>query len=161
MTKNGSFMSKFNAKGSGKTKTKLRSLPQGWNIMEVKLCGVGSEINAGLFTLSFQIALRHSMQTLALNSCNMSINIFKENAPQLSIEESLCFPVIRQGYIKQESRRKHMDLGWSVLPYLLYLPYLVPSNFYVFISLQNTIDDKNSPEDQVLTFEEKNSSARN
>ena len=53
LTKNGSFMTKFNAKSSGSTRVNQGSLSPNRSYMEGKLCCVYGEITAVLFSLSF------------------------------------------------------------------------------------------------------------
>ena len=42
-----------------------------------------------------------------------------------------------------ESRRKNLAFGWSVPTHQPYSPDLAPSDFYLFHSLLNTLNDKN------------------
>ena len=66
----------------------------------------------------------------------------------------LCFCLITQGYIQQESRRKKI-LGWAVLPHPSYSLDLALSCFNLFSSLQNALNNKkSSQEDQMKTFVE-------
>ena len=46
------------------------------------------------------------MQAFILNCCNVCRKIL-ENAQHSSIREMLCFPMITQDYIQQESHRKN------------------------------------------------------
>ena len=64
--------------------------------------------------------------------------------------------MITQGFIRQESRRKKiLDLGLSVLPHPSYSPDLQPSDFHLFYSPQNVLNDKNFlQKDQVKMFME-------
>ena len=70
--------------------------------------------------------------------------------------EMLCFSMIMQGYIQQESQRKKiLDLSCSILPHPPYFPDLAPSDFYLFPSLQNALNEKKfSQVDQMKTFME-------
>lgn len=40
--------------------------------------------------------------------------------------------------------KKLLQFGWNVLPHSLYSPDLVPSDYYLFRSLQNFLNKKNS-----------------
>ena len=57
--KNGSFLTMFNAKSKDES---LRPTPK-WNFMKKKLCYGYDGITSLLFTLSFETAIIHSMQT--------------------------------------------------------------------------------------------------
>ena len=52
-------------------------------------------------------------------------------------------------------QEKILDLGWSVLSHPPYSPDLTSSDFHLFCSLQNALNDKKfSQEDEVKTFVE-------
>ena len=87
--------------------------------------------------MSFKTTIWHSIQTDSLNSCNVSMKIFKENVLYSSIGETLCFSMIMQGHFQQDSyREKILDLGWSVLPHTPYSAHLASSDFHLFHSLK-------------------------
>ena len=49
--------------------------PERQSFIEEKLCYVYGGITAELFILSFQTAIKHSIQTYTLKSCNMYMKI--------------------------------------------------------------------------------------
>ena len=51
-------------------------------------------------------AIKRSMQIYSLNSDNVCMKNFKENALHFPLEETLYFSMIRPGCIQQESRRE-------------------------------------------------------
>ena len=103
-----------------------------------KLGCVYGTITVILFLPSFKTTLWHSMQTDSLHSCNMSMKIFKENVLLSSVRETLCFSMIMQGHIPQDSYwGKILVLGWSVLPHPPYLAHLASSDFYLFLVLND------------------------
>ena len=79
------------------------------------------------------------------------MKIFNENTPHSSIEDILCFSVIKQGYIQPESsKKKIMYFDWSVLFYPPYSLDLVLSNLHLFRSQQNPLNDKKIPQEEQM-----------
>ena len=60
----------------------------------------------------------------------------------------------RKATLSKNSTWEVLDLGWPVLPHPLHSSDLSPSDFYLFTSIQNALNEKKklSPEDQVKTF---------
>ena len=48
-----------------------------------------------------------------------------------------------QGHTFLVTRQKLLELGWDVLPHPPYSPDLAPSDYFLFRSLQNSLNDEN------------------
>ena len=94
-------------------------------LMEEKLCCV-CVLRSPQYYSFWVFKTPSDVQTYTLNSYNMHMKIFSENSPYSSIRERLCTSWCT-GHIQQESykvtfsKKKMLDLGWSVLPHPLYL----------------------------------------
>ena len=50
------------------------------------------------------------------------------------------------------TRQKLLELGWDVLPHPPYSPDLAPSDYFLFRSLQNSLNDKNFNNDDIKSY---------
>ena len=55
-------------------------------------------------------------------------------------------------HLTRITESKILDLGWSLLPYPLYLSALTSRDFHLLHFLQNALNDHEFSQDQVKTF---------
>ena len=95
-----------------------------------------------LFILSFQTTIRYSMQTNTLNNCSMKI--FKEKRPTLVNRRNI---EVLHDNARLYSTKNHVGKNiWFRLVYSTHPPYsadLVQSDFHLFQSIQNALNNKN------------------
>ena len=67
----------------------------------------------------------------------------KKSGPNWQIEKVLYSIMTMQGHTHLWSRQKLLELGWDVLPYPPYSLDLALSDYFLFRSLQNSLNGKN------------------
>ena len=67
----------------------------------------------------------------------------KKSGPNWQIEKVLYSIITMQGHTSLVTRQKLLELGWDFLPHPPYSPDLAPSDYFLFRSLQNSLNDKN------------------
>ena len=50
------------------------------------------------------------------------------------------------------TRQKLLELGWDILPHPPYSPDLAPSDYFLFRSLQNSLNGKNFNNDDIKSY---------
>jgi len=65
-----------------------------------------------------------------------------EKRPKLINRKGVVFHDNARLHTSLMTRKKLLEFGWDVLPHLPYLPDLAPSDYYLFRSLQNSLNRK-------------------
>ena len=89
-------------------------------------------------------------QTINLNVyCHQPIKLdkeieeIKEKRPVLATRKGVIFHQDNaRPHTNLVTRKKLLELGWEVMPHLPYSPDLAPSDYHLFRSLQNYLNDK-------------------
>ena len=114
-----------------------------WSFIEEKLCSMNGGVTTIFFILSFKIAIRHSTQTYTFNSCKVFRKIFKEDRSALVNWRNVVLLYNNASpHSVRITRKKILDLGWSVLLYPLISIIFTVRDFYHFYSLQNALNEK-------------------
>ena len=101
-----------------------------------------------------------------LLSSNRTINsvVYIEQLTKLNnaVEEKWAKLTNRKGVVSHHdnarshtslvTRQKLLELGWDVLPHPPYSPDLAPSHYFLFRSLQNSLNDKNFNNDDIKSY---------
>ena len=67
----------------------------------------------------------------------------KEKRPELATRKGIIFHQYNaRPHTSLVARKKLLELGWKVMPHLLYSPDLAPSDYHLFRSLQNHLNVK-------------------
>ncbi|KAG6797842.1 Ammar1 transposase [Apis mellifera caucasica] len=70
-------------------------------------------------------------------------NAVEEKRPELTNRKGVVFHHVNARPHTSLVTRQKLELGWDVLPHPPYSPDLVPSNYFLFRSLQNSLNGKN------------------
>ena len=71
-------------------------------------------------------------------------NAVEEKRPELTNRKGIVFHHDNaRPHTSLVTRQKLLEFGWDVLPHPPYSPHLAPSDYFLFRSLQNSLNDKN------------------
>ena len=71
-------------------------------------------------------------------------NVVEEKRPELTNRKGVVFHHDNaRRHTSLVTRQKLLELGWDVLPHPPYSPDLAPSDYFLFRSLQNSLNDEN------------------
>ena len=89
------------------------------------------------------------------SSYSASISLLEKHPALVNRKNVVLLHDNARPHAARVTQENFLELGWSVLPHPPYSPDLVPSNYHIFRSLQNSLMRTNlSNEDQVREFVE-------
>ena len=117
------------------TWTSSNNIKSWYSSKEVFVISLGLQRNYLFWTL-----IRTINSVVYIEQLTKLNNAVEEKRPELTNRKGVVF---HNDNASPHTRQKLLELGWDVLPHPPYSPDLAPSDYFLFRSLQNSLNDKN------------------